>query len=57
MADILAVEISATRDFAAGKRVKAFFGIERSARLKLDRLEADTAPRDFAQRGRNEIGV
>ena len=29
-----------TRDFAAGKRVKAFSGIERAARLKLDRLEA-----------------
>jgi len=29
-----------TRDFAAGKRVKAFSGIERPARLKLDRLEA-----------------
>jgi hypothetical protein len=27
-----------TKDFAAGKRVKAFFGIERAARLKLDRL-------------------
>jgi len=29
-----------TRDFAAGKRVKAFSGIQRMARLKLDRLEA-----------------
>lgn len=29
-----------TADFAAGKRVKAFSGIERPARLKLDRLEA-----------------
>jgi len=28
-----------TRDFAAGKWVKSFSGIERSARLKLDRLE------------------
>lgn len=37
-----------TRDFAAGKRVKAFSGIERSARLKLDRLEAATALRDLA---------
>ncbi|HEY9141332.1 MAG TPA: type II toxin-antitoxin system RelE/ParE family toxin [Bryobacteraceae bacterium] len=37
-----------TRDFAAGKRVKGFFGIERAARLKLDRLEAATAPRDLA---------
>jgi proteic killer suppression protein len=37
-----------TRDFAAGKRVKAFFGIERAARLKLDRLEAATALKDLA---------
>lgn len=37
-----------TRDFAAGKRVKAFSGIERSARLKLDRPEAATAVRDLA---------
>jgi len=29
-----------TRNFAAGERVKAFSGIERPARLKLDRLEA-----------------
>ena len=31
------------KDFATGKRVKAFAGIERSARLKLDRLEVATA--------------
>ena len=37
-----------TRDFAAGKRVKAFAGFERSARLKLDRLEAATSIRDMA---------
>jgi toxin HigB-1 len=37
-----------TRDFAAGKRVKAFFGIERAAWLKLDRLEAATSLRDIA---------
>ncbi len=37
-----------TRDFAAGKRVKAFSGIERSARLKLDRLEAAVGLRDVA---------
>ena len=36
-----------TRDFAAGKRVKALSGIERPARLKLDRLEAATALRDL----------
>ncbi|MEX0614173.1 MAG: type II toxin-antitoxin system RelE/ParE family toxin [Pirellulales bacterium] len=37
-----------TRDFASGKRVKAFSGIQRAAQLKLDRLEAATALRDLA---------
>jgi proteic killer suppression protein len=37
-----------TRDFAAGRRVKAFSGIERPARLKLDRLEAATTLKDLA---------
>jgi proteic killer suppression protein len=37
-----------TREFAAGKRVKAFAGFDRSARLKLDRLEAATSLRDLA---------
>jgi toxin HigB-1 len=37
-----------TRNFAAGKRVKAFWRFERSARLKLDRLESATSPRDLA---------
>ncbi len=37
-----------TRDFAAGGRVKAFSGIERAARLKLDRLEAAVDLRDLA---------
>jgi proteic killer suppression protein len=36
-----------TRDFAAGKRVKAFFSVERAARLKLDRLEAATSLGDL----------
>ncbi len=37
-----------TREFAAGKRVKAFSGIERAARMKLDRLEAAVELRDLA---------
>ena len=37
-----------TADFAAGKRVKAFAGIERSAQLKLDRLEAAQSLKDLA---------
>ena len=39
---ILGYRDKRTRDFAAGKRVKALYGIERAARLKLDRLEAAT---------------
>jgi len=37
-----------TRDFAAGKRVKAFSGFEMFARLKLDRIEAAASLRDLA---------
>jgi proteic killer suppression protein len=37
-----------TRNFASGERVKAFSGIDRSARLKLDRLEAATQLSDLA---------
>ena len=35
-------------DFARGKRVKAFDGIARAARLKLDRLEAAHSVHDLA---------
>ena len=37
-----------TRHFAVGKRVRAFAAFERSARLKLDRLEAATSLRDLS---------
>jgi toxin HigB-1 len=37
-----------TKEFAAGLRVKAFSGIERPARLKVDRLEAAMSLRDLA---------
>jgi proteic killer suppression protein len=37
-----------TRDFAFGKRVKAFSGVNRPARLKLDRLEAAVTIKDLA---------
>jgi toxin HigB-1 len=37
-----------TAIFTAGERVKAFSGIERPARLKLDRLEAATGLQDLA---------
>jgi proteic killer suppression protein len=36
-----------TRVFLIGRRVKAFSGIERAARLKLDRLESATTLRDL----------
>lgn len=45
---ILSYRDKRTRDFAAGKRVKSFSGFERSARLKLDRMEAATSIRDLA---------
>jgi toxin HigB-1 len=37
-----------TANFAAGKRVKALSGIERPARLKLDRVEAAHTLKDLA---------
>jgi proteic killer suppression protein len=37
-----------TADFAAGKRVKALAGIDRPARLKLDRIEAAHTLKDLA---------
>jgi proteic killer suppression protein len=45
---ILSYRDERTSDFARGRRVKAFSGIERSARLKLDRLEAATSKLDLA---------
>jgi proteic killer suppression protein len=36
-----------TKDFAAGRRVKAFSSFERSAYLRLDRLEAATSVKDL----------
>jgi proteic killer suppression protein len=44
---ILSYRDERTRDFTRGKRVKAFCGIERAARLKLDRLEAATSVLDL----------
>ena len=46
-----------TTDFAVGKRVKAFSGIERAARLKLDRLEAAVALKDLAVLPGNRLEV
>ena len=45
---ILSYRDKRTRDFALGKRIKAFSGFDRSARLKLDRLDAATSLGDLA---------
>ena len=45
---ILGYRDKRTRDFALGKRVKAFSGIETPTRLKLDRLQAAVVLRDLA---------
>jgi proteic killer suppression protein len=45
---ILSYRDKRTREFAEGKRVKPFPGIQRAAELKLDRLEAATSLRDLA---------
>ncbi len=37
-----------TREFAAGKRIKAFSRIEQATRLKIDRLEAAVTLQDLA---------
>lgn len=44
-----------TRDFASGSRVSAFFGIERAARLKIDRLEAAMSLSDLARLPGNRL--
>jgi proteic killer suppression protein len=45
---IVSYRDSRTADFAAGKRIKALSGIDRSARLKLDRVEAALTVKDLA---------
>ena len=45
---ILSYRDKRTRDFAAGKRVKAFSEIERPAYLKLGRLESANSLADLA---------
>ncbi len=37
-----------TEHFAAGQKIKAFSSIERSAQVRLDRLEAATSIRDLS---------
>ena len=45
---ILTCRDKRTRDFAAGKTVKALSGFERTARLKMDRMEAATSIKDLS---------
>jgi toxin HigB-1 len=54
---ILGYRDQRTRDFALGKRVKALSGIERPARLKLDRLEAAVTLGDIAVLPGNRLEV
>jgi proteic killer suppression protein len=54
---IVSYQDKRTRDFAAGQRVKAFSGIERPARLKLDRLESATLLKDLAALPGNRFEV
>ena len=48
---ILSFRDKRTRDFADGKRVKAFDGIGRAAEMKLDQVDAATSIRDLALPG------
>ena len=52
---ILSYRDKLTGEFAAGKRVKAFSGIERAARLKLDRLEAAASLGDLTGLPKNRF--
>jgi len=45
---ILGYRDKRTRDFAAGKRVKAFEGFARRAEMKLDQLDSATSLEDLA---------
>jgi len=45
---ILSCRDKRTRDFLTGKKVKAFSGFERAARLKIDRMQAATSVRDLS---------
>ncbi len=45
---IISYQGKRTKEFAAGRPVKALSGIERQTRFKLDRLEAAVSIRDLA---------
>ena len=48
---ILSFRDKRTRDFADGRRVKAFDGIRKAAEMKLDQVDAATSIRDLALPG------
>jgi proteic killer suppression protein len=54
---ILGYRDKRSRDFGLGNRVRPFSGIERPARLKLDRLEAAVTLRDLAVLPGNRLEV
>ena len=54
---ILSYRDNRSRDFAEGRRVKAFSGFERSAQLKMDRLDAATSLTDLAALPGNRFEV
>ena len=45
---ILSFRDKSTREFASGKRIKAFSGFARQAEMKLDQLDAATCLQDLA---------
>ena len=45
---ILTCRDKRTRDFVAGKKIKAFSGFERAAQMKIDRLQAVASLLDLA---------
>ena len=45
---VLSCRDKRTRDFVAGKKIKAFSGFERAAQLKMDRMHAATSEKDLS---------
>ena len=54
---ILSYRDQRTREFAEGKRVKAFEGFDRKAGMKLDQLDAATSLRDLELPGNRLEGL
>ena len=54
---ILGYRDTRTREFAEGKRIKAFASFARQAEMKLDQLDAATSVRDLAALPGNRLEV